>query len=417
MRSIESNMTPVIAPFSNEETIPGQPVVGGIFLRDLCGALPPGTIHCFAVPTRLMDRAQLKDCPEVTDFVERRYETAFRPVRGKLGEFIALVARSVKQPRHLRTIVDRAVQCGRSHRVQMVWAVLDCPTVIQTARLVASRLGVPLIVLVWDAPELLSHQLQHDRWFSRELLRCFQVVMKSSIRCAVVGETMKAAYDDAYGQDCIIVRHGLEPRAVQSCQGEQRDREQTIIGYAGSISAPETFRGFIRALDASGWKVDGRDVILRLAGSRLLLDASTPQRIEYFGRRSVCDTAEMLADCDVLYLPQPFSNELRPLASLSFPTKLSTYLAAGRPVLLHAPEHGSVVPFFKKYSCGTWCNSLQENEIASSLRKLTNDSVRYCSAVQAVQAAVQDELNSEVFHRRFRRFLLGDQNSRERGDP
>ena len=390
---------------------PGQSGVGGIVLRDFCDALPTGTLRCFVVPPAA-SCGELKDCPEVIDFVVRRYDTAYRPVRGILGELIAVAARKVKRPRHLRTIVNRAVECGRSHRAELVWAVFHCPTVIQTAGLVASRLGVPLVVWVEDAPELQSHQLRHDRWFARSVMRDFHATIESSVRCAAIGETMKEAYDQAYRKDCIILRHGLKPSAVQIPQAGPSHDGKLVIGFAGSITAGDEFGQLLRALDDSAWRLDGRDVVLRLVGCRVLLDASAPQRIEYFGRqRTVSDTVKVLADCDILYLPQPFAEQLRPLAHLSFPAKLATYLASGRPVVLHAPEYGSLVPFFERYPFGTWCSSLEGDDILSAFRDLACNADRYRSAVQAGQAARGEELNCDTFVRRLRQLLVGDESS------
>jgi hypothetical protein len=354
----------------------------------------------------------MDNCPEVADFVERRFDTAYRPVSGILGELIAVAARKVKRPRHLRTIVDRAVACGRSHGAELVWAVFHCPTVIQTARLVASRLGVPLVVWVEDAPELLCHQLRHDRWFAREVMRDTRATIEASVRCGVIGETMKAAYEKEYARDCIILRHGLKANQVQDSPTGPSHEGKIVIGYCGSITAADAFCQLLQALDDSDWRLDGRDVVLRMMGCRVVLEPRAPQRIEYFGRLpTVSDTVKTLAECDVLYLPQPFADHLRPLAHISFPAKLATYLTTGRPVMLHAPEYGSLVPFYQRYPFGTWCNSLEGSEIIAALRDLACNPDRYRSAVQQAWAARSEELNDAVLRRRLRQFLVGDDSS------
>lgn len=392
-------------------TAPGEPNVGGTVLRDMCDMLPAGALRCFVVPMPGYS-APVQNYPEVADYVERRYDTAYRPLPGIAGELIALAARSVLRPGHLRKIVNRAVECGRAHRAELVWAVFHCPTVIQTARLVASRLGVPLVVWVEDAPELLSLQLQHDRWFAREVMRDVRATIKASVRCGAIGETMKAAYDEAYEKDCIILRHGLKKNAVQTLQTGPRDEDRIVIGYCGSITAGDAFRQLLKALDDSGWRLEGRDVVLRLIGCRIVLEPTAPQRIEYCGRLpTVDDTVSALAECDVLYLPQPFAEQLQALASISFPAKLATYLATGRPVVLHAPEYGSLVPFFQRYPFGTWCGSLNGTEILSAIRDLACSPARYRSAVEAVRAAASEELNDGVLRQRLMQFLGGDESS------
>ncbi len=145
-----------------------------------------------------------------------------------------------------------------------------------------------------------------------------------------------------------------------------------------------------------------RKVILRMAGTRYLLEPRGPQQIEYFGWRSVEETIEILSEADLLYLPQPFAESLRPLAELSFPTKLSTYLAAGRPVLLHAPSYASVCPFFKRFAFGQHCESLNENDIAKKVLDCVDASA---TELMHVHEAREQELNAIMFESRFHEFL------------
>ena len=49
-----------------------------------------------------------------------------------------------------------------------------------------------------------------------------------------------------------------------------------------------------------------------------------------------------LRDCFALYLSYPFGPRGKVLRTTSFPTKLSTYVMAARPVLLHMPADSSV---------------------------------------------------------------------------
>ncbi len=48
-----------------------------------------------------------------------------------------------------------------------------------------------------------------------------------------------------------------------------------------------------------------------------------------------------IQSCFMLYLNYPFTRMCRVLRQTSFPTKLSTYIMAGRPILMHAPSDSS----------------------------------------------------------------------------
>ncbi len=388
-------------------TVPGDEGVGGIVLRDLCDALKTGTIQCFAVIPRGEAAFKMAEaCPEVIDKAERRYETSWRPVGGYVGEIVSSLAARMLHGGLVRRLIDRTVACGRRVQPDVVWAILDCPTTIAIAEHVAERLGLPLFTLVWDAPELLADQWHLDRFTRRRLLAQFGRVLRRSKQVAVCGESMQAAYDRQFSCQSIVVRHGISDDLWRPVSSAISSRREWIIGYAGSITAPDAFEQLIKTLDAYQWQIAGRDVVLRLMGARYLLNTSQPQRIEYFGRqRSVDDAINLLADCDILYLPQPFSEPLRPLAELSFPTKLSTYVAAGRPILLHAPAYASVVPFFDRYPFGEWCSSLNGDDLGDRLTRLATDHAVRETACAAISAARQEELNADQFVRSFREFL------------
>ena len=394
-------------------TLPGTAGVGAIILRDLLADMPKGSVCCVAAVRRGTGTrsSQDRDCQADVVF-ERRFETAYRPVRGLAGEIVSAVVRRALFRRHVAGFVTQATASGQRHAVELVWAVLDCPTTILAARDVAGRLGVPLVVLVWDPPEVLAAQLNHDRFTRSALLSEFESTMRFADRCGVVGESMKARYDAAYGQQCVIVRHGLASSRWREVRSRTWPGREVRVGYAGSITAPGTFRTLVQMLDSRGWELGGRDVVLRLIGARHQLNPRGPQRIEYYGWRSVDETVTLLSECNLLYLPQSFSERLRPLAELSFPTKLSTYLAAGRPVLLHAPHYASVAPFFERYPFGVWCRSMELDTLASALCRLAVPGADVDQTCRHVERARQEELNADVFRRRFRQLLGLEQGER-----
>ncbi len=382
-------------------TLPGTNGVGAIILKDLVDGVPEADLRFFGVLPR---GHQPGPVGEVVGTAERRYETAYRPWAGTVGRATAALLQGRLFQRQLRQVVARAVAAGERVAPEFVWAILDCPTTIWGAAEVARRLGRPLRVLVWDDPAQLAEQLQYHHRDTLPLMRQFERTLAAAERVAVVGETMRDRYAAAYGIAPMILRHGLAESVSRPVNPRVTAEDRLIIGYAGSITAADTFAALIRTLDSVGWRIDGRDVVLRMMGVRYTLAAAGPQHIEYYGWRSVSETVGLLADCDVLYLPQPFATNARALAEFSFPTKLSTYLAAGRPVLLHGPDYGSVVPFFERYPCGEWCAAGQAEPLLDTLSRLRNDRQRRQSACAAVDAARREELSAAVFMRSFRAF-------------
>jgi hypothetical protein len=385
-------------------TIPGEPGVGGVILNDLYKGLPPGTLHIIpAVSSRAIELSWLEDVTKLAGYVPRRYETGWNPIRGSVGDGVAWTARKVLFEKHCRNLVSEICNHPAAQSCNRVWAVLDCPTIIQIAKPVAEKLDKPLSVLVWDAPELLVKQFQMDRWSAANMLARFSNTIQHSDRVGVICEQMRTAYLDKFGpNDYIVSRHGIDETMWHSPHSGPTS-DQLVIGFAGSITAREPFDQLVKTLDNNRWRINGKNVILRLIGSRYTLESRHLQHIEYFGWRILSDAVRLLAECDMLYLPQPFEADLRMLAELSFPTKLTTYMAAGRRVLLHAPGYASITSFLADHPVGIQCDSLKVKNIHHSLEQLDREPAS--NFAEAIDAARRAEFSKTVFLNRFKRLL------------
>ena len=382
-------------------TIPGEAGVGGVILGDLCRSFPSDCLRFICVSQAAQPPSEFE--ASVDHIIPRRFEGAFRPLSGYAGDAVSWLAKKCTFDRYCDKIVSHIVDRVESQKAEVIWAVLDCPTVIYIATAVSKRLGIPLVVLVWDSPELLAHQLHQDRWSTSRLMTMFEKCVQSATRVGVICEKMADEYRRRYGViDSIVVRHGVDPGSGSQPQ-RNLNNDEFVIGFAGSITAKKAFSSLVAALDKTGWKINGRKATLRLIGARYLLDARTPQHIEYFGWRTNEETIGLLSQCHLLYLPQPFSHELRLLAELSFPTKLTTYAAAGRPMLIHGPEYASVIEFLSRYRIGEKCCSLQSNSVIESINRLCRTSPDvYLNAIQKTRT---NELSASTFLDRFTRLV------------
>ena len=351
----------------------------------------------------MIELGWLDRATDLAGHVVRKYETGWRPVNGIAGEAVGWLARKAMFERHCTELVHQICATDAATRCDKIWAILDCPTVIQIAKSVAERLNKPLSVLVWDAPELLVNSLNMDRWSASNMLNRFGKTIQYAESVGVICEQMQAAYMKQFGpKPYVILRLGVR-RDMWHSTAPLANSDRFFIGFAGSITAQRPFRQLIRMLDQTNWRIHDKDVTLRLIGSRYTLDARGPQRIEYFGWRSLSETVHLLAECDMLYLPQPFEANLRPLAELSFPTKLTTYVAAGRPVLLHAPSYASITPFLNNYPLGLACNSLESDSLRRCVEQL--DRLPNQTVAAAIAAARHAEFNDTVFVERFNQLI------------
>ena len=388
------------------QTTPGPQGVGGIILKELSGLFAKQTLCTFLVvkPWQNVTLPEEFSDAEVK-FGTAKYERASQIPSPRVWHAVGAVQRSFLFRRHCERLVNEAVEFASAEDVNAVWAVLDAPTSIALAEPVARALGVPLYCMVWDDIEHNVRYFRLDRLAANKARSNFSSALRAASGVAVIGETMQAEYQSRYGVSSVVVRHGIDESLLKPVGVEPQSGSVLRIGFAGTVSARSAFSNFLKGLDERGWHIGDRTVHLILVGHRFDLSTNRAAHIEYLGWRSNAETIELLSSCDVNYLPQPFEPEMSSFSRLSFPTKLTTYLAAGRPVLLHAPDGASLPRFFKEYAFGAWCKQLSGETVTSMMEELVSDDAKLSRAADAVERARRSVLSRKVFLQQFKLFM------------
>ncbi len=296
-----------------------------------------------------------------------------------------------------------------SHQFNGVIVVLDDYKTILTGWRLSRRWRVPLYVYIWDDPDCVLSSSQVNQWLKRYALYNFAVTLKMAGKGAVVSENMQKDYHRVYGLDSLIVRHGIslkyynlpENRGVtqKTADGE------IVIGFAGTLYAISAWEALIEALNHLNWKVDNHDVRIRVLGYSFKFTATFPQRIEFLGYHSPENTIEILRKSTINYLPYPFEPSLYKFSRYSFPTKLSSYVASGAPIMVHAPEYSELFSFSQKNSMGITTSSLDSSILAELVYGFLTSNTAVAKAREVVNQVAKDELSYNKFIDNFRQFL------------
>jgi hypothetical protein len=387
-------------------TPPGPQGVGGIILRDLFVMMPAGKLACY-FPVNNPQAAQLPDelAQVPAAFAQVRFEHAAPSRLGRPGRAFAALTNQLAFRRHLQGLVAQTVALGQSHGAEAVWAILDAPTSIAMAEPVARALGKPLICLVWDDAQHLSASLGLDRLAGEAMARHKARALQAAGRCAVIGETMQRRYAADYGTTGVILRHGLPRQQLHPVRETDNGEPVFSLGFAGTMNAPCAFNALLAALDSTNWRIAGRTIELRLVGPRFDMRSNQPALFRSYGWRSLSDTIAILAGCDGTYLPQPFAPDRRNMAELSFPTKLTTYLATGRPILLHAPEYASLPIYQQQQRLGVHCGSTEPQAIVEALDRLISEPGLYAKAASDARQSYERDFTEDRFRSSFAELL------------
>lgn len=387
-------------------TAPGEPGVGGVILRDLVQII--GSSHfncCWLNPLRDQQPVYLPEL-RLTHY-QRRYETGWRPVPGLMGEVLSYVSTSLLR----RQLLNQVVRSIRSQIVryqpELVLTVLESATTVQVMSALLPHLNCPIRTIVWDDVETFCPSGSLDKWTRSRLAHDFRRVLQSSEKIAVICENMQVAYRNLHGVESFILRHGMPESSTSASMNAGAAGWR--IGFAGSITTPDCFQSLLSTLDQCQWCIAGRPITLRLLGCRLQLGSRSPQSIEYLGWRDVAETRDLLGECNILYLPQSFKSALRHLSELSFPTKLSTYIATRRPIVLHAPTYGSLTSFWRDYPLGPVIPDLTEQGILHGLESgLLASDIQLGTWRESAVRGHQEQLSVHKFEQGVRELLSRD---------
>lgn len=386
-------------------TPPGCRSVGAIFLRDMIATYPRDSLACTVVRPTTDTEPSLGCLPWLRKKVLRYEPVRFR---GRLGSIRARLTRRAAWRRLLGSSLNDLTRGVTAHakdeRAEVVVALLNQPLMLAVAARAADHLGIPVVPIMMDPPEYLIDRVGADRAVRTYLLACLDNVVRRAPRVGVASYAMAHYVSAQYGTDAVVLIHGFDRSQWRSVRPSPRSHTNCVIGFAGSLYATDAFDALRVALDSVGWRVGGRAVTLRLVGS-VAVPAATPcSHYDIVGWTTPQDAIALIAEADIGYLPYWFDERYRQVSALSFPNKMSVYVAAGTPVFFHGPEWSGPGAFVKQHGLGVFCSSRQPEEIIRDLTEALSPAAiaRHLAAAERVR---ETELGLHVFQRRFAELL------------
>lgn len=385
-------------------TPPGARNVGEIVLRDLCNLLPSEQlvvceVSDFAFAPRTYEHLQIR-APD---------EAAWRPLPGQLGALCNFAHIRTVFASAVRRIIPRIIEFAAAQKIERVWITLSSPTLIAIAAELTNRLALPMFALVWDPPAWIARQKGWDRWSVSWILKRFGTALRQAQQVMVVSDEMVEQYEKEWGTPCVIVRHAF-PDAVDQDAIARRDPDVFRIGFAGTLYDSGQLNLLLGALHSINWTLDGRRVVLRMIGNYYQFHHLTaPSQVELLGWRDTDETRKLLAECDITYLPVSFQEHFSEFARLAFPTKLSVYLAVGRPVVVHAPAYASAVAFCQQHGFGVTCASMDRDHMRDALVAIGSGLALSERFARAAKETCKALLSEAFMKRQFAKFMQLDE--------
>lgn len=323
----------------------------------------------------------------------------FRPARLRNGLFLL---RDIYNERIiLKPIIEKAVEFSRKQGIDRIYCALQGPLMFRLATAIAEKLGVPLLSHVYDPPDWWLTVNNAPRIVQKRVQQAYENTLRASEAVSAASWEMAEVYSRDYQTRAIPVIPSLDKNLALPPVQTMNSGREFVIGMAGQLYASTEWSALLAALDKADWHVAGKDIKLRLLASRAVLQTESKARIEYLGWHSQPETIRLLSEVDANYCPYRFGKAFETEARLCFPSKLTTYLAAGRPVLFHGPDYSSPARLLKRYNAGVYAHSLQPDEIIHAIQNLIEDTSLYTKLAPNGRRAFDENLTLDVYRQRF----------------
>jgi hypothetical protein len=170
--------------------------------------------------------------------------------------------------------------------------------------------------------------------------RAFGQLLHAAASVEVMTEAMRDRYHTRYSVDSVISNRGI-PSVCTELAPYDLSRGLRIAVFGTTYGAHDALEALAGAVTAAGRALGVPAELLIIGGHPLRLDRAPTLRLTHLGHLTEPEAVQALRTAFLLYLGYPFGARDSVLRQTSFPIKLCTYLAACRPLLVHAAPDAS----------------------------------------------------------------------------
>lgn len=377
--------------------VPCRNYSGGLFLQQII-TMTGRPAGIFAFQSRLVS-------PDIDDEISGiETEVVQRPSEAYERDSDAETVRSAELA-HERDVIpavaNRVLAFAEQVGATDLWVVLEGQSLIRLARALSTLSDLPLRVQVMDPPGwwFRAHHLDADT--VRSVTKQFDDVMGRARICSTASWAMARNYAERYGIETVAMLPPIDlsiaqPPADRPAGGGLR------IGFAGQVYASEEFSALRTALEALSAEGRHGDVTCHAYSTGLGIGADPVLNVHrWLPQRELLVE---LARADLLYCPYWFSATMREEANLSFPSKLTSYIAAGRPVLFHGRADSSPARFLRQKGAAYFCFRPGVSAIKETIDRALGDDATYARTARAARGLLEAYLSAEALRQSFARF-------------
>jgi hypothetical protein len=263
----------------------------------------------------------------------------------------------------------RGAKVSRADEIVQQLLAAECDAYWVISHNEGLRIALELKKLQKDRP---VHVTFHDDWagslasrskryflFAGLAKKMAVKVMKSVNNFDVISKGMQSYYKTLSGQTGEICHRYLEPLQLNQDFTKSDNNDQLTIGHIGSVYDKNDLIKFLETLKQYGAEKN-KKIRLNMWGyhpTSADIPSDYSDIISIKGDLSEDKVLLELAKCKMVYCMYPMDKNASLFSQTSLPTKLSSYVMAGRPIFGQGPSDSTLAEFIKTTSTGSmWSN-------------------------------------------------------------
>ncbi|MDT5294362.1 MAG: hypothetical protein QOJ76_1242 [Acidobacteriota bacterium] len=279
--------------------------------------------------------------------------------------------------------------------------LLDLPAAYVAGR----RARVPFYAYVFDHYSYREWREPARRFWARRLEPW---LMKNAARVIVPNEVLCDDLRQRFGIEPAVIYNSFDLAPYRDANGEPPAETLEGIVYTGDIYEAhyDAFRNLLAALERLGRE----DLSLHAYTPRAaeeLAQAGLRGRLVRHAPRSPAEIPRIQRGARLLFLPLAFNSPYPELVRTSATTKMGEYMAARRPVVVHAPADSFVAWYFRRHGCGVVVDRDDPAALADAIGRVLADEGRQSEMVERGWKRVQADFRVESARAKFIEVLSG----------
>ncbi len=294
-------------------------------------------------------------------------------------------------------IVLDTIKIYRKENINSILVFPEVGNDILAAYLLHKILKLPLSIYFFDCYSAAQSSLIRKK--------LAPIIEKYAIRSAkavfVMSEALNDHYKNMYGVESVVLPHPVDLEKYEEIIVEETimvSKKEKVV-YTGMI-----YEAHYDAVKNMADSVDEMDDVEFHIYTRRDYDALKKRGIigkntVYHGLVSEKDIPRIQKEADVLFLPLAFDSPYPVIIRTASPGKLPEYLAAARPILVHAPKDSYISWYARKNGWGHVVDVLDREKLKEAIKKLIYDK-QYCERmIEAAKITAKDHDSRAVFNK------------------